>query len=247
MANMTGDLLGGRRGDMSDRLGPFLLGPNDTPENGIYTGDAKILSKAIPDESVDLIFCDPVYQNIEDYRWLAETGARVLKKQGFLLCFYANELLLQITEAMEIEELRFIRNLVIFHSGITVGKFIGRFFSKTTPCLAYGKDRRSPKQRMWDISIASSNRRKFGLYHKWGKDPVTIDRWLRGFTNADEIVWDPFSGSSVIAAVCKMLNRRYLAFEIDPDVAEAARRRVRETQSPLPGINVEQGTLLSCD
>ena len=38
------------------KLGPYLLGPNDTPENGIYTGDARELAKAIPDESVDLIF-----------------------------------------------------------------------------------------------------------------------------------------------------------------------------------------------
>lgn len=61
--------------DSVDQLGPYLLGPNDTPENGIYTGDARELAKAIPDESVDLIFTDPVYDRIEDYRWLAETGA----------------------------------------------------------------------------------------------------------------------------------------------------------------------------
>ena len=44
-----------------DSLGPYLLGPNNTPENGIYTGDAWELARAIPDESVDLIFTDPVY------------------------------------------------------------------------------------------------------------------------------------------------------------------------------------------
>ena len=34
------------------KLGPYELGPNDTPENGIYCGDARELSRAIPDESV---------------------------------------------------------------------------------------------------------------------------------------------------------------------------------------------------
>ena len=35
------------------------LGPYDL--NTIITGDARELAKAIPDESVDLIFTDPVY------------------------------------------------------------------------------------------------------------------------------------------------------------------------------------------
>jgi hypothetical protein len=30
-----------------------------------------------------------------------------------------------------------------------------------------------------------------------------------------------------------MLDRRYLAFEIDPETADIARQRVRETQPPL--------------
>jgi len=47
--------------------------------NQIVTGDARVLAERIPDESIDLIFTDPVYQNIDDYRWLAETAARVLK------------------------------------------------------------------------------------------------------------------------------------------------------------------------
>ena len=67
------------------KLGPYLLGPNDTSENGIYCGDARELAKAIPDESVDLIFTDPVYDRIDDYRWLAECASRVLKSSGTLL------------------------------------------------------------------------------------------------------------------------------------------------------------------
>ena len=37
------------------KLGPYELGPGGECE-GIYTGDARILSEQIPDESVDLIF-----------------------------------------------------------------------------------------------------------------------------------------------------------------------------------------------
>jgi DNA modification methylase len=48
-------------------LGPYKLGFNSDENVGIYTGDARELSRAIPDESVDLIFTDPVYDRIEDY------------------------------------------------------------------------------------------------------------------------------------------------------------------------------------
>jgi len=40
-----------------------------------------------------------------------------------------------------------------------------------------------------------------------------------------------------------MLGRRYLAFEIDPDSAELARERVRNTQPPLFVPQPEQATL----
>jgi len=34
---------------MVDTLGPYLLGPNDTAENGIYTGDSRELAPVLPD------------------------------------------------------------------------------------------------------------------------------------------------------------------------------------------------------
>ena len=57
--------------------------------NQIVTGDARELAKRIPDESIDLIFTDPVYDRIEDYEWLAETAARVLKPDRACLVWTA--------------------------------------------------------------------------------------------------------------------------------------------------------------
>ena len=74
-------------------LGPYLLGPNDTPENGIYTGDARELAKAIPDESVDLIFTDPPYSSeyLPLYRWAAKTANRILKPGGWFFIYGGGE------------------------------------------------------------------------------------------------------------------------------------------------------------
>jgi len=45
-------------------------------------------------------------------------------------------------------------------------------------------------------------------------------------------VVDFFCGSGTTAAVCKILDRRYLAYEIDPAVADMARSRVESTRIP---------------
>lgn len=46
---------------MGDYLGPYLLGPNDTEENGICCGDALACCSQIPSASIDAIITDPPY------------------------------------------------------------------------------------------------------------------------------------------------------------------------------------------
>ena len=60
------------------------------PLNTVIQGDSRELAKSIPDESVDLIFTDPVYENIDDYAWLSETAQRILKPNSACLVFCAN-------------------------------------------------------------------------------------------------------------------------------------------------------------
>ena len=72
----------------------------------------------------------------------------------------------------------------------------------------------------------------------------TVAYYLTAFCLPSAIVADFFTGGGTVPAVCKMLNRHYLAFEIDPDTADLARERVRQTQPPLPGLVVEQGKFL---
>ena len=42
-------------------VGPFVTGPNDTTENGIYQGDARELVSLLPPGSVDVVFTDPPF------------------------------------------------------------------------------------------------------------------------------------------------------------------------------------------
>ena len=68
---------------------------------------------------------------------------------------------------------------------------------------------------------------------KWNKNPEAMSNWLQAFTQPGATVFDPFTGGGTVPAVCKMLGRNYLAFEIDPQTAALSRQRVLDTQAPL--------------
>ena len=220
-------------------LGPYPLGPNDESQ-GIYTGDARELAKAIPDESVDLIFTDPIYQNIDDYRWLAETAARVLKPDSACLVLCGIGWLRATLQALDtFLGYRWQFAFMQFGSPTLKSKrFFHKGFNKWHTCLWYEKGISCPIEHITDTIISThpgtSNN------HRWMKAPHSYLHWLQRFTIHGAIVIDPFTGGGTVPAVCKILGRSWLAFEIDPDIAESARQRVAQTQPPLPGLVVEQ-------
>lgn len=215
---------------MTDALGPYLLGPNDTPENGIYTGDARELAKAIPDESVDLIFTDPVYQNLDDYRWLAECGDRVLKQDGACLAWSATLYLPEVLRAM-MPPLEWAWMLYWQKYGPCYPGKPG--ICVIAQCLWLDKGKSKTRRKIADWQGAAFDIKNRHSTHKWSKPESVLSNWLDAFTIYGAVILDPFTGSGTVPAVCKLLGRRYLAFEIEPDTAETARERVRMTQPPL--------------
>lgn len=211
------------------RLGPYLLGPNDTPENGIYTGDARELARAIPDESIDLIFTDPVYDRIDDYRWLAETATRVLCMNRWVLTYYGIGFLPDAAAALA-SYLTYEWHHVHYMPTLNArGAY--KTFSNYRGLLRYMKGRAIPHRHIRDLQVDTFSTKNNG--HMWAKNLDVICGLVDAFTLRDAVILDPFCGGGTVPAVCKMLGRRYLAFEIDPDTAGRARERVRQAQPPL--------------
>ena len=208
-------------------LGPYLLGPN-TRNQGIYTGDARELAKAIPDESVDLIFTDPVYDRIDDYRWLAETAKRVLKRDGAVLAFYGIGLLPDTVNALRSGGLKYRWNIPHLTPGASGYCDTGP--SRYMGMLWMDKSGNSTlRPRLYDVVFTNG----IQDWHIWRKNVYGLSLWVNSTTVPDSVVVDFFAGGGTVPAVCKQLGRRYLASEIDPDVAQRARERVRLTQPPL--------------
>jgi len=207
-----------------------MLGPY--PLDSIITGDARQLAQAIPDASVDLIFTDPVYDRIEDYRWLAETAARVLKPDGALLVWQATRLMSQTMKAME-PPLNYVWTL-------HMQKYGPCYPGKTGICVithCYWFDVSGTSKTLIKIAdwIGAAQGGRIDNDHRWSKPIKPYIAWLNAFTDRTAIILDPFTGGGTVPAVCKILERRYLAFEIDPATANKARARVADTLPLLDG------------
>jgi hypothetical protein len=222
-------------------LGPYLLGQNDTQENGIYAGDARELAEAIPDESVDLIFTDPVYQNIDDYEWLAETAARILKPDRPCIAWTSK---VQQYECKPLMEQHLSYMTTLFYTVMakqTKPAFQIGIMSWTTPALAFTKGQYKCNPFLVDTLISSA---KPQSGFKWQKNTPVAIKWLEAFNKHKGIVVDFFTGSGSIPAACKILSMPYLAFEIVSSRCDEARERVRSTMIPFFYPEPEQLELL---
>ncbi len=105
--------------------------------NKITTGDARELTKLIPDESIDLIFTDPVYDRIEDYEWLAKEAYRILKPDRACLVWCGIGYLPETLDAMRTSELTYRWRLIT--RPVYSKEFHGRLCVMTQECLWFEK------------------------------------------------------------------------------------------------------------
>jgi len=206
----------------------------DEYKNAIVTGDARELAKRIPDESVDLIFTDPVYDRIDDYRWLAETAARVLKPDRAALVWCGIGYLPDTLQAINHGALSYRWTFgAVRPKGFPSGRFFQKGFSNWQCLLWLEKGNSMPVKHISDITFSDNSAPM--MFHGWAKNFAPLLHWIGRFVDSTAIVADFFGGGGTVPAVCKLLGLDYIAFEIDPATADLARERVANTQPPLPG------------
>ena len=215
-------------------LGPYLLGPNDTPENGIYIGDARELAKAIPDESIDLIFTDPPYlkEYLPLYDWLSNQS-RLVKDTGFLFMYTGGYWKDEVMSYFRNSGWEYFWDYTVGMPGnnslMWPRKTIAR--AKSILCYRPVTGHGMPRYNVLDLWIGSAQDKRF---HTWGQEESAARYYIESFTTVEQVVLDPFAGGGTSAAMAKVLGRKYLSFEIIPFEAQNARSRIKKTQPPLP-------------
>lgn len=90
----------------------------------------------------------------------------------------------------------------------------------------------------WLLPICTGSERLKGAgggkAHPTQKPESLLHRVLVGTTNPGDVVLDPFFGSGTTGAVAKLLGRRFIGIERDPDYIAAAARRIAAVTPAAP-------------
>lgn len=208
----------------------------------IVTGNARDLTDTIPDGCARMVFTDPVYQNLDDYDWLARLALRVLQPRGVVLVWTSFPNLGATQSIMEAAGLQYVYTLCYTVIAKTWRMHWYHLFSWTTPCLWFQRPGEATRPNQWmpdtiqetillDNTVIANEPPETPFV--WNKNPKPIRVWIERFTRSGEIVVDPFAGTGTVPVVCQTLGRSFYACERDPERAEEARRRLAATPLPL--------------
>lgn len=199
--------------------------------NQIVTGDARELTRAISDNSIDLIFCDPPYleRYISLYEWLGEEGSRILKPGAFLLAYTG---MLHKFETMTLlaKSMKYFADFITLDGQRSTILWHQRLIARHKSILAFSKGKGWPRRQTLTSWQGGGADKRF---HRWGQDESTARYYIDCFSAPGDTILDPFAGGGTVPAVCKQLNRNFIAFEIDPATADVARKRLEIVQPML--------------
>lgn len=218
---------------MIQRLGKFFLGPN-TFNQGIYIGSAMQLGEWIPDNSVALILCDPVYWDMSHYEWLDRFGQRVLVPGGNLVAQCGN-----LYAKRAAERFRRLRWISTIHEYTGSGSKIGslKMVSAVKPHLWFSKGPGVRNGRWLMNWLKSPGKSK--QHHRWGDHPAMFQQLIVRLADGG-IVVDPFTGGGTVPEACKTVGAPYVAFELDAQTARIAKERVARVSACMSGFGYTQ-------
>ena len=207
----------------------------------ILTGDFRELSKDIADDSFDLVLTDPPYSKEFLPLWddLGRIAARVLRPGGWLLSYGATEHLPHHIETLG-AHLDYFWVFTLLHHGAHPRMWVKRLYSGYKPILAYTKGKPAINPWIATVYTASNDKR----YHKWGQGIGPFLHFIEKLTDPNDLIYDPFLGGGTTAVACYQLGRNCIGHEIDPEMADIARKRLAETQPPLPRPKATQPMLV---
>ena len=210
--------------------------------NTIQHGDNHQLIADIPDHSVHLIITDPPYARdvcVEACEWLAEIAPRVLTPGGSLVVLIGQVTLPVVAHALA-QTLQFRWPLVMLQlegkhaqmrlSGVEVYWKLALWFTN-------GKlpnERRYKMNLLRDlVEVPASGGGNIKAHHEWEQSMEWSDYYVGQMTFEGETVFDPYCGSGTFLASAARLGRNYIGFDIDPEAAATARRRIASVQHLL--------------
>jgi 16S rRNA G966 N2-methylase RsmD len=191
---------------------------------GLHHGDFKKLSSKIEDNSVQLIFTDPPYDeaSVPLYGDAARIAARILKPGGSFITYSGQRHILAVHAAC-LAHLDYWWMIAGVHDGGNniMNKLGVRCGWK--PLLWFVKGTRGDVQNVIG-DVVSGGQEKSD--HEWQQSVAEAKYYIEQLTPVDGLVVDFFAGSGTTAIAAEACGRKWIGFEINAATAEKASRRI---------------------
>lgn len=189
-------------------------------------------------------FSDDDYYNFT-LEWMKEIF-RIVKPNGNLLIFGTYHNIYKIGYILSKEDKRIV-NSIIWYKRNAFPNITLRMLCESTEQIIWSVNNSNKKSKnwvfnynemkkltenkkqmrnMWDIPMTSISEKRFGK-HPSQKPIEVIDRLVKGCTNKNEKIIDPFSGSGTVPLVCAMNKRQYLGIEKDKEYHKISMKRLK--------------------
>lgn len=210
--------------------------PTSAPRNTILHGDCVTLMEAIPHNSVDFILTDPPYlvnyrprsgqrvANDNAQEWLqpaADGMYRVLKRDALCVSFCGWTQADQFTAAWRKAGFRPVGHIV-FRKGYASASGYLRSQHEMAYLLAKGRPPK-PTRPIGDVIDYPYTGNRL---HPTQKPVDALRPLIECFTQAGDLVFDPFLGSGSTLVAATQLGREWLGIELDENHHRTAKARL---------------------
>jgi len=206
------------RADMADAV-------HDIPDAvTVIIGDFRAALETIPDNSIDLIFTDPPYdeESIPLYGDMAAAAVRILKPGGSLITYVGNYAIGNIYNLMT-NHLRYWWTVAIQHGGNSAHLIGKNIYVEWKPAMWFVKEHRGNNEYVTDM-IQSTPTDK--VNHDWQQSATEAAYYIEHLTRPGDTVLDPFMGSGTTLIAAYKLGRKSIGVEIDDKRANTAKARI---------------------
>jgi DNA modification methylase len=206
------------------------------PSNTVLHGDCISIMQSLPANSIDFILADPPYlvrcqdregrsiQNDSNSDWLMPAFAeayRILRQDRLMVSFYGWGQVDKFFHAWRSAGFRVVGHLVFRKQYTSKTRFL-RYQHEQAYLLAKGNPA-LPENPVGDIIDMPYSGNKL---HPTQKPVAALKPLIEAFTQKEDLALDPFCGSGSTLLAAKILSRRYLGIELDPQYHAAATTRL---------------------
>jgi len=193
----------------------------------IILGDFRDHAVSLADGSIDAIITDPPYPAEYLPLWgdLARLAMRVLKPGGWCIVYSGKQHLDKVMAMMSEAGLLFYWQ-AIFLQTVTAAVHARAVNTQYKPILLFQKPPLTKPSSYFGDVIKGERVEKD--IHEWQQSENGFEWLITQFTNAGDLILDPFCGAGTVPLVAMNNGRRCIAFEIDAGAHASACMRVFE-------------------